>query len=582
MCFREKMRRGISTVLAATMILGNTVNTAAALPQEKGYTAQNPLTVETRGYRAQIDWENGQMLLSCNSDKNKDWNTADGIRPGSMMFLDESGTARPAQATAAGIFANEDGSGGAAGMRMSGELSGVRSWFLFDSEILCLGAGIENSGTNTSAGAGTEKLIHVIDNVPVDKNLKAAIPNPSNGFRNILTATQNPAVWGPLLDTVTEGKHTRNWMTASNLTGTDNPLEWRYIFGDTITNSKIYYRVPTSDGKTAQRFELWTEPVQGAYQYTLGAGGLQGSFNNNTPAATENRVLSNTKELQAAESLSEGILAVNKWTEGITELSGQVADVYMDQPLSVFIRKTEMGDGAAITVAGLSDAAASVSELRVGLMAESVDEVIDSPAVTNYRVEDGVVYLTLDGTKLVQPVTVNVKLQKNEYVTGETFTLIRGQSVNVEKPQELGDGVTWSAKFQKKDGSFIRNVGSSKIKRELKEGETDGTRTAGDTTAEHLLMVKTLPNGDAALTAREKGNIVLVARDKDGNEKVYPTVILYEDPQNLPDALAGDYAEIRKNWKESLIGTDLASQEGGGRNSGSAGSGSRGSLEFLY
>lgn len=139
MCFREKIRRGISTVLAAAMILGNTVNTAAALPQEEGYTAQSPLTVETEGYRAQIDWEKGQMLLSCNSDKSKDWNTADGISPGGMMFLDESGKARPAQVTAERIFANEDGSGGAAGIRMSGELSGVRSWFLFDSEILCLG-----------------------------------------------------------------------------------------------------------------------------------------------------------------------------------------------------------------------------------------------------------------------------------------------------------------------------------------------------------------------------------------------------------------------------------------------------------
>lgn len=46
MCFREKMRRGISTVLAATMILGNTVNTAAALPQEEGYAAQSLLTVD--------------------------------------------------------------------------------------------------------------------------------------------------------------------------------------------------------------------------------------------------------------------------------------------------------------------------------------------------------------------------------------------------------------------------------------------------------------------------------------------------------------------------------------------------------
>ena len=35
----------------------------------------------------------------------------------------------------------------------------------------------------------------------------------------------------------------------------------------------------------------------------------------------------------------------------------------------------------------------------------------------------------------------------------------------------------------------MRNAGYSKIKRELKEGETDGNRMAGDASAEHLLKL---------------------------------------------------------------------------------------------
>ena len=65
-------------------------------------------------------------------------------------------------------------------------------------------------------------------------------------------------------------------------------------------------------------------------------------------------------------------------------------------------------------------------------------------------------------------------------VENEKITVVRGESLQLEKPESFSENVTWSAKFLKKDGSFLRNAGYSKIKRELKEGETDGNRMAGD------------------------------------------------------------------------------------------------------
>ncbi len=521
--------------------------------------------VETPGYRAQLDLNQGMVLLSSSDDKTKPWNTDYIMSPGATMFLESSGQVRKAEMAVEGAFDNRAESGGAAGIRMSGELSGVKSWFLFDSEVVCLGAGIENTGESG------DKVINIVDNVPVDSSLRLGLTNPNIGYREVLKAVadSDPArTWKDIVDTVTKGNHTaRNWLSASNLPATgDQPLQWRYIFDDTMNKVNVYYRFPTVNG-TVARFELWKEPVGGIYQYTLGAGGMQKTLP--ASAETQNKVLSNTEDLQAAESLFEDLIAVNKWTEGLAEIVGQVAAVTVNQPVSVFVRKTELGDKAFVTVSRLTTETSGPIDLSVDLKAISVTDPGDTEAVTQYDVKDGKVSLTLDAAKLTRPVTIEVQLEERKSEIGDTVTLIKGDVVNIEKPAELSDGVTWSAKFIKKDGTYLRNVGYSKIKRELKDDdgngkkETDGTRTAGDTPADHLITVKPLSNGGATLIAREKGELVLVARDKDGNEKVYPTTILFEDPDNLPEVTKEDYKAIRERWKESLVGANLSSTEGG-------------------
>lgn len=53
----------------------------------------------------------------------------------------------------------------------------------------------------------------------------------------------------------------------------------------------------------------------------------------------------------------------------------------------------------------------------------------------------------------------------------QDISIVRGESLQLDKPENFSENVTWSAKFLKKDGTFLRNAGYSKIKRELKEGE---------------------------------------------------------------------------------------------------------------
>lgn len=145
----------------------------------------------------------------------------------------------------------------------------------------------------------------------------------------------------------------------------------------------------------------------------------------------------------------------------------------------------------------------------------------------------------------------------------QEISIVRGESLQLDKPEGFSENVTWSAKFLKKDGTFLRNAGYSKIKRELKEGETDGTRKAGDASAEHLLKVEADENGNAVITGENKGNVVVVAQDDQGKTAQWKVEILYQSPSKLPSAMAEDYGKIRQAWKESLIGKDLVSEEGG-------------------
>ena len=57
--------------------------------------------------------------------------------------------------------------------------------------------------------------------------------------------------------------------------------------------------------------------------------------------------------------------------------------------------------------------------------------------------------------------------------------------------------------------------------------------------------------------------MVVVATDASGNSMKWKINVLYEDPANLPQVTADDYAVIRQRWVESLIGKDLPNQADG-------------------
>lgn len=144
-----------------------------------------------------------------------------------------------------------------------------------------------------------------------------------------------------------------------------------------------------------------------------------------------------------------------------------------------------------------------------------------------------------------------------------SITLLRGQSKVIEKPINFSEHITWSVKFLKADHTFLHNSGYSKKKRELSEGEKEGTRKAGDVDAAHLVSVKVDEQGNAVVTGLEKGRVVLVADDEQGKRAYWKVEVLHYNPSSLPKVSDTDYATVRKNWKETLIGRELSLSEEG-------------------
>ena len=398
--------------------------------------------------------------------------------------------------------------------------------------------------------------------ISVTTATKVSIPNPKNGYYIVINQAKAGGSREKAVDTANKGVHARNWLSASDLSGTGNPLQWKYLFTDSITNSNVYFRFPTKGNTVVQSFELWMAGTQ--YQYTVKAGGKQADFSGQTMVNPDTNVLSNSNEIQAAESLTNGILAVNKWSEGITELTNNIANVTLNQPMSMLMKKDESRGTTQITVGKPSNSKEENLEFTVHFSANQVTETSGEGAlVSSDETGDGL-HVKLDAAKMTKPVTLEVSYQLPDIVDGDVIKVVRGNEKQVELPAGFDEkGVTWSAKFVKPDGTYLRNAGSSKKKYELPDGETDGTRTAGDTSAGHLVTVKKLTNGNAIITGKEKGSLVLVAKNTDGKEKQFKVEVLYTVPENMPNDTADDYAKIRKTWKESIVGVDLASEEGG-------------------
>ena len=93
------------------------------------------------------------------------------------------------------------------------------------------------------------------------------------------------------------------------------------------------------------------------------------------------------------------------------------------------------------------------------------------------------------------------------------MVLVKGESTRLPLPANFKGEIRWTVT------NGMKTVGGSQKKYPLSDGETDGERTAGYASAEHLLKIEP----DGTITALEKGNhLFAVAEDKNGNRRIFP------------------------------------------------------------
>lgn len=130
MHLKKGIRQGISTMFIAAMSFGNVMSVMADTPSVKTVSSEN-VTVKNGNYRATVNFSEGQLggvLRSKSSDVNADWNTmTETMVPGMTMYLDETGTAKKADVSAKNTLTTGDGSIGASGVELTGDLTGVKS-----------------------------------------------------------------------------------------------------------------------------------------------------------------------------------------------------------------------------------------------------------------------------------------------------------------------------------------------------------------------------------------------------------------------------------------------------------------------
>ncbi|WP_313152882.1 polysaccharide lyase family 8 super-sandwich domain-containing protein [Lacrimispora sp.] len=211
---------------------------------------------------------------------------------------------------------------GSPAVTYSPHLSAKKSWFMFGGQIVCLGAGISNSGEE-----------YPVESIIENRRLRQEGDNALiiNGeTKDLMTDSAS-------LKDIVEGK-----VDVSGTTLTD--VSWAHLEGNTAGSDIGYYfpaasqtisvrkarnagdwsLVGTSTGKAEENYlEMWFDhgknPENAAYEYVL-LPGMTSEETEQYSREPQITVLSNTSQMQAVYSRSENILGANIWTDGATKI----------------------------------------------------------------------------------------------------------------------------------------------------------------------------------------------------------------------------------------------------------------------
>ncbi|MBR5506009.1 MAG: discoidin domain-containing protein, partial [Clostridia bacterium] len=254
-----------------------------------------------------------------------------------------------------------DGNNGATAMELiHGGLSGKKAWFMFDDEVVALGADISLRGGKYSVLSTANQCLLKTDAVVGTADGKTAVITPNSH------ETQTP-LWAiqDRIGYVFDGK-SKVHITAKEQSGDRYDIDWNYA-----TTRPNKTNIVTRDV-----FTVWfdhTADKTSTYQYTIVPNVNQEELKEYA-SANPVRVLSNTGKLQSVEHTVTGEKQAIFWTPGLANFDG----ISVKTNKEVIIAISGSGDEQRLAISSLSQKAEQVI-LDVTIDGVETEYVLDLP-----------------------------------------------------------------------------------------------------------------------------------------------------------------------------------------------------------
>ena len=360
-------------------------------------------------------------------------------------------------------------------------LKGKKSWFMFENEIVCLGAGIQNKGMDLPVETTIEnrRLGTDGENVFVVNGEEIHLPIKEANIKEL--AEHSADVSGTEFDGA-EWTHLEGNGSSAGI-GYYFPEEGTSIRARRARNTGNWSDIGTTEGESTQNYlEMWFDhgknPTNGSYSYVLlpETGKEETENYAKVPQVT---VLANTSAAQAVYQKELGITGINFWEDKETT----VGEVTCDSQASVMMQEEK--DGRLMVA--VSDPTMKNKGTITLKINRPITNMIDSDSGISCVPSESGAELTFNmaGTN---GSSVYAELQLKASIYPYAVTLKKGDEQTFElRDFNLNEAVTWSVATdttRMRSNTTIDENGVLKIDEE----ETDGALVVTAETASGLKL----------------------------------------------------------------------------------------------